>query len=121
MGLEGLNGVLLDRFYFGESLAIVEVDEVSGLVILTSLSAFRAISGEVSYFSALETGVRLVSRGGRIALEVALRAVSLIAVRVLSSAEVVAPVVPSVVSLDRCSVPIYVHRDRGVVHPTWGI
>ncbi len=121
MGLEGFNGVFFDGFHFGKTLTIVEVDEVSGSVILASLSAFRAVSGEVSYFSALETGVRLVSRGGRIALEVILRTVSLIAVGVLSPAEVVASVIPSVVSSCWCPIPVYVHRDRSVVHPTWGI
>ncbi len=68
-----------------------------------------------------ETGVRLVSCGGRVALEVTLRTVSLITVRVLSSTEVIASVVPSVVSLGWCSVPVYVHRDRSVIHPTWSI
>ena len=81
----------------------------------------RAVSGEVSYFSALEAGVRLVSCGGRVALEVALRAVSLIAVRILPSAEVIAPVVPSVISSRWCPVPVYVHGDRGVIHPSWGV
>jgi len=55
--LEGFNGVFFCNFSFGEALVIVEVDEVGGSVVLTSLSAFRAISGEVSYFSALEAGI----------------------------------------------------------------
>ena len=57
MSLEGFDGVLFDGFHFGKSLAIVEVDKIGGSVVLTSLSAFRAVSGEVSYFSALETGI----------------------------------------------------------------
>ena len=119
--MEGFNGVFLKRFHFRESLAIVEVDEISGSVVLTSLPAFRAISGEVSYFSALETGVRLVSCGGCIALEVALRAVSLVAVGVLSSAEVVAPVISSIVSSSWRPIPVYVHGNRGIVHPARGV
>ena len=121
MGLEGLDGVFFDGFYFGESLAIVEVDKVGGPIILASLSAFRAVPSEVSYFSALETSVRLVSCGGCVALEVTLQTISLIAVGVLSSAEVVASVVSSVVSSSWCPVSVYIHGDRGVVHPSGSI
>ena len=102
-------------------MGIVEVDEVGRPIILSSLSAFQAVPSKVSHFPALEAGVRLVPCSGCVALEVTLRAVSLITVGVLSSAEVVASVVPSIVSSRWCSVPIYVHRDWGVVHPTWGI
>ena len=121
MGLEEFNRVLFYRLCFREALAIVEVDKIGGLIVLSSLSALGAVPGEVSYFSALETGIRRVSCGGRVALEVILWTVSLIAVGVLSSAEVVASVIPSVVSSCWCPVPIYVHRDRSVVHPAWGI
>ena len=55
--MEEFNGVFFYNFCFWEALAIVEVDEVGSSIVLTSLSAFRAVSGEVSYFSALETGV----------------------------------------------------------------
>ena len=118
MGLEGFDRVFLDGFRFGKSLIVIEVDQVGGPVVLTSLSAFGAVSSEVSYFSALEAGVRLVSRGSRVALEVILRAIPLIAIGVLSSAEVIASIISSVVSLSRRSVPIDVHRDRGIVHPS---
>jgi len=121
LGLKGFDGILFDGFCFGESLAIVKVDKVSGSIVLSSLSTFGAVPGEVSYFSALEASVRLVSRGGRIALEIVLRAVPLIAIGVLPSAEVVASVVSSVVPSRWCPVPIYIHGDRGVVHPTRGI
>ncbi len=121
MGLKGFDWVFLDRFRFGESLVVVEVDQVGGPVVLTSLSTFRAVPSEVSYFSALETSVRLVSCGGRVALEVTLRAVSLIAIGVLPSAEVVASVVPSVVSSRRCPISVYIHGDWGVVHPARGV
>ncbi len=57
MGLEDFDGVFFDGFSFGEALTVVKVDEVGGSVVLTSLSAFRAIPGEVSYLSALEAGV----------------------------------------------------------------
>ena len=63
----------------------------------------------------------MVSCGGRIALEVGLRTVSLITVGVLSSAEVVASIVSSIVSSRWGPVSIYVHGDRGVVHPTRGV
>jgi len=58
LGLEGFDGVFFDGFCFWETLTVVEVDEVGGLVVLASLSAFRAVPSEVSYFSALEAGVR---------------------------------------------------------------
>ena len=121
MGLEGFNGVLLDGFYFRKPLAIVEVNEVGGPVVLASLSAFWAVPREVSYFSALEAGVRLVSCSGCVALEVALRSISLIAVGVLSSAEVIASIVSSVVSSRWCPIPIYIHGDWGIVHPARGV
>ena len=119
--MEDFDRIFFDRFCFGESLVVVEINEVGGPIILTSLSVFGAIPGEVSYFSALEACVRRISRGGCVALEVALRAVSLITVGVLPSAEVVASIVSSVVPSRWCPVPIYIHGDRGVVHPTGGV
>ena len=121
MGLEGFDGVLFNSFCLGESLAIVEVDEVGGPIILASLSTFRTVPGKVPYFSALETGIRLVSCGRRVALEVILRAVSLIAVGILSPAEVIASIISSVVPSRWCPVPVYVHGDRGVIHPSRGV
>ncbi len=121
MGLEGFDGVLFDGFYFRKPLAIVEVDEVGGSVVLASLSAFRAVPSEVSYFSALETCVGGVPCCGHVALEIALRVISLVSVGVLSSAEVVPSVVSSVVSLGWGPVPIYIHGNQGVVHPTRSI
>ena len=121
MGLEGFDGVFFDGFCFGESLAIVEVDQISGSVILAPLPTFRTVSGEVSHFSALETGIGRVCRGGCIALEVVLWLVSLVAVRVLSSAEVIASIVPSVVSSRWCPIPIYVHGNGGIIHPARGV
>ena len=51
-----------------------------------------------------------------------MRAIPLIPIRVLSSPEVVASVVvASVVSSGWCSVPVNVHGDRGVIHPSRGI
>ena len=117
MGLEEFNGIFFYCLRFWEALTVVEVDEVGRSVILTSLSAFGTISGEVSYFSALEASIRGVSCGGRIALEVALWAVSLVSVRVLPSTEVVSSIVSSVVSPSWRSIPVYIHRDRSVVHP----
>ncbi len=85
MGLEGFDGVLFDGFCFGESLAIVKVDEIGGPVILASLSAFRAVPSEVSYFSALEACIRCVSRSSGVALEVALWTISLVAIGVTAA------------------------------------
>ena len=119
--MKGFDGVFFSGFCFGESLAIVKVDEVGGSVVLASLSMFGTVSGKVSYFSALEAGVRLVSCSGCVALEVALRSISLIAVGVLSSAEVIASIVSSVVSSRWCPVPVYIHGNRGVIHPARGI
>ncbi len=121
MGLEGFDRVFFDRFRFRESLVVVEVDQVGGPIVLASLSAFGAVPSEVSYFSALETGVRLVPCSGRVALEVTLRTVPLIAVGVLSSAEVIASVISSVVPSGWCPVSVYIHGDWGVIHPSWSI
>ena len=121
MGLEEFNGIFFYCLRFWEALTVVEVDEVGRSVILTSLSAFGTISGEVSYFSALETGIRGISCSGRIALEVVLWAVPLVSVRILPSAEVVSSIVSPVVSSGWCPVPVYVHWNRGVVHPTGGV
>ena len=117
MGLEGFDGVFFGNLGFREGLVVIEVDEVGCPVVLASLAALWAVSCEMPYFSALEACVRLISRGGCVALEVALRSVSLIAVGVLLSTEVIASVVPP----GWCPVPIYVHWDQGVVHPTGSI
>ncbi len=121
MGLEGLDRVFFYSLCFREALVIVEVDEVGGPIVLASLLAFRAIPSEMSYFSALEACVRRVSHCGHVALEVVLRAVPLITVGVLSSAEVAASIVSSIVPSCWCPVPIYVHRNRSVVHPAWSV
>ncbi len=115
--MENFNGVFFYNLRFGEALAVVEVDEVGGSVVLTPLSAFGAVSGEMPHFSALEAGVRRVPCGGRVALEVALWAIPLVAVGVLSSSEVISSIVSPVVPSGWCPVPIYVHWDQGVVHP----
>ena len=101
-------------------MAIVEVDQVGGSVVLASLSAFGAVSSEVSYFSALKTCVGGVSCCSCVGLEV-VRAVSLVSVRVLSSTEVVSSVVSSVVPSGWCPVPIQIHWNRGVIHPSRGV
>ena len=121
MGLEGFDGVFFSSVGFGEVLVVVEVDEVGRSIILASLVALWAIPSEVSYFSALEACVRRVSHCGRVALEVVLRVVPLISVGVLSSAEVIPSVVPSVVPSGWCPVPVYVHRNWGIVHPSGSI
>ena len=54
-------------------------------------------------------------------MEVVLQTVSLVSVRILPSAEVVSSIVSPVVSSGWCPVPIYVHWNWGVVHPTGGI
>ena len=45
-------------------------------------------------------------------------AIPLVAVGVLSSSEVISSIVSSVVPSGWCPVPIYVHWDWGVVHPS---
>jgi len=55
--LESFNGVFFDDVGFRETLIIIEIDEVGCSIVLTSLAVFWAVSGEVSYFSALETGI----------------------------------------------------------------
>ncbi len=49
------------------------------------------------------------------------RAIPLVSVGVLSSPEVVASIIASVIPSGWCSVPIDIHRNGGVVHPSWGI
>ncbi len=51
-------------------------------------------------------------------MEVALWAIPLVSVGVLSSLEVIASVVSSVVSLGWCPIPIDIHGDRSVIHPS---
>ncbi len=119
--MDEFNGVFFYSLHFREALAIVEVDEVGHSVVLSSLSAFGAVPGEVSYFSALETGVRGVSCGGRVALEVILWSIPSVAVGVLSSLEVIASVVPSIVSSGWGLVLVYIHGDGGVIHPSRGV
>ncbi len=121
MGLEGFDGIFLGNLGFSKRLVIVEVDKVGCSIVLASLAVFWAVSSEVSYFSALEACVQRVPRGGRVALEVVLRAIPLISVGVLSSLEVVPSVVPSVVSSGWRSVPVDVHRNWGIIHPSRGI
>jgi len=55
LGLEGFDGIFFDGIDLGKALVVVEVNEISCSVILSSLATFRAVPGEVSYFSALET------------------------------------------------------------------
>ncbi len=58
MGLEDFDRVFLISVGFGKALVIVEIDKVGRSVILTSLVVFWAVPSEVSYFSALEAGIR---------------------------------------------------------------
>ncbi len=95
MGLEDFDGVFFDGVGFREALIVVKIDEVSRSIILSPLAAFWAVSGKVS--------------------------VPLVAVRVLSSSEVIAPIVSSIVPLSWSSVPIDIHGDQSVIHPSQGI
>ena len=119
--MEDFNGVFFNDVCFGEVLVVVEVDKVGRSIVLAPLSAFRAVPSEMSYFSALKTCIRRVSCGSRVALEVVLRVVPLIPIGVLSSSEVIPSVIPSVIPLGWCSVPIYIHRNWGVIHPSRGV
>ena len=58
MGLENFDGVFFDGVGLGEALVVVEVNEVSRSIILSSLAAFWAVPSEVSHLSALEAGIR---------------------------------------------------------------
>jgi len=57
LGLEDFDGVFFDGFSLGEVLVVVEINEISCSVVLSSLAAFQAVPSEMSYFSALKTGV----------------------------------------------------------------
>ncbi len=57
MGLEDFDGVFFGSVGFGEALVVIKIDEVGGSIILVSLAAFWAVPSEVSYFSALKTGI----------------------------------------------------------------
>ena len=119
--MKDFDGVFFNDICFREVLVVVEVDEIGCSIVLSSLSAFGAVPSEVSHFSALEAGIRGVSCGGRVALEVILWSIPLVAVGVLSSPEVIASIVPSIVSSGWSPVSIYIHGDGGVVHPSRGV
>ncbi len=125
MALEGFDGVFLYGIGVVIALIVIEVNQVSGAIILVPLLTFWVVSGEMSYFSALEACIRGVSDSGSISLVVVLGTVPLIVVVVPLPSEVAALVVSlaSIIPLSssRCSVSIDIHGNRGVVHPAWGI
>ncbi len=55
--MEDFDGVFFSDVSFGEALVVVEVDEVGRSIVLASLAALWAIPSEMSYFSALKTGI----------------------------------------------------------------
>jgi len=57
LGLEDFDRVFFAGLVAGEVLIIVEVNQVGCSVVLTALVALWAVPSEVSYFSALETGI----------------------------------------------------------------
>ena len=63
----------------------------------------------------------MVPCGCRISLKVVLWAIPLIAIGVLPSSEVVASIVSPVVSLSWCPVPVDIHWDRSVIHPSQSV
>ena len=75
----------------------------------------------MSYLPALEAGIGRVSSSGGVSLEVILGSIPLVPIGVLPSVEVIAPVIPSVVSSGRRPIPIDIHWNGGVVHPPRGI
>jgi len=123
--LEGFNWVFFNDVGIGITLIVVEIDQVGCPIILITLVAFWAVSGEVSYFSTLEAGVQGIPSGGSVPLRVVLGSVPLIAVRVPLSMEVIALIVSLAMviplSVVWCSVLINVHGDRGVIHPSWSV
>ncbi len=125
MALEGFDGVFLYGIGVVIALIVIEVNQVSGVIILVPLLTFWAVSGKMSYFSTLEACIRGVSGSGSISLVVVLGTVPLIVVVVPLPSEVAALVVSlaSIIPLSssRCSVSIDIHGNRGVVHPAWGI
>ena len=82
---------------------------------------FWAVSGKMSYFSALKAGIAQVVCSGSISLEVILWAISLVSVRVLSSAEVIASIVSLVIPSSWCPISVNIHWNRSVVHPSRGV
>ncbi len=121
MGLEGFDWVFLIGVSVDEALVIVEVNQVGCSVVLIVWVTFWAVPSKVSYFSALEAGVRRVPSSGGIPLEVVLGPIPLVSVGVLSSTEVIASVIPLIVSLGWHPVPINVHWNQGVIHPSRGV
>jgi len=75
----------------------------------------------VPYFSALKASIRGVPGGGSVSLKVVLQTIPLVAVGVLSSTEVVASVISSIVPSGWRPIPVDVHWDRGVIHPSGGV
>ncbi len=121
MGLESFDWVFFIGASVDEVLIIIEVDQVGHSVVLVVQATFWAVPGKVSYFSTLEAGIGRISSSRSISLEVILGPIPLIPIGVLPSPEVIASVIPLVVPSGWCPVPINVHWNRGVVHPSRGV
>ena len=63
----------------------------------------------------------MASHGHGVSLKVVLWAIPLVVTGVLPPLEVIAMVVSSIVPSGWCSVPVDIHRDRCVVHPSRGV
>ena len=57
MGLEGFDQVFFNDVGIGETLIVVEVNQVGCSIVLVIWATLWAISGKVSYFSTLKTGI----------------------------------------------------------------
>ena len=57
MGLENFDWVFLIGVIVDKVLIIIEVDQVSRLVVLAVWATFQTVPGKVSYFPTLEAGV----------------------------------------------------------------
>ncbi len=119
MGLEDFDWVFF--ISVSEVLVVVEVNQVGRSIVLAIWATFWTISGKMPHFSTLEAGIGRVSYSSGVPLEVVLWVVSLISVGVLSSLEVIASVVSSVVSSGRRSIPVNIHWNWSVIHPSRGI
>jgi len=69
----------------------------------------------------LKAGIGRVPRSSGVSLEVVLWTISLIPVGVLSSSEVIASVISSVIPSGWRSISVDIHQDWSVIHPSRGV
>ncbi len=93
MGLKGFYWIFLNDISVGVVLTVVKIDEIGRSIVLAVWMAFWAVPGVMSLFSTLEAGIRRIPGGSHISLEIGLGVISLVAVVIPLSLEVIAMIV----------------------------